>query len=314
MERRLFDEAEEQEGYYLDNGASLCPQCHIKAEQTLLSCEEIRLAANIQKVVLPSHLYTENAYDKWGNIILHDGRRLRGELFYDPSVQKILRSGGVMDTFCKYVKYPRTHFLPWGRKSTDDDRILSSVKHFEGRRVVVTPKMDGENTTCYDDYIHARSIDGQSHPSQSWVKNLHAKIGYNIPAGWRVCGENLYAKHTIAYNHLDTYFYVFSIWDDNNECLSWEETIEWAKLLDLQLMPVLYDGIWDESIIRNICPDTFNGDPCEGYVVRVWDRFSYSQFRKSVAKYVKPEFSEKLSEGASHWRYKRVVVNQLREV
>ena len=37
MERRLFVDS----GYYLQNGATLCPVCHIKAEQTLISPSDL---------------------------------------------------------------------------------------------------------------------------------------------------------------------------------------------------------------------------------------------------------------------------------
>jgi len=45
-----------------------------------------------------------------------------------------------------------------------------------GREVVVTEKMDGENTTMYCDNIHARSIDGRHHPSRDWVKMTVGEI------------------------------------------------------------------------------------------------------------------------------------------
>ena len=89
-----------------------------------------------------------------------------------------------------------------------------------GREVVVTEKLDGENTTMYTDYIHARSLDSHHHPSRDWVKQLHGEIGYKIPVGWRVCGENMYARHSIVYYDLTTYFYGFSIWDETNTALS----------------------------------------------------------------------------------------------
>ena len=53
IERRLFSDG----GYYLDNGASVCGDCHIKAEQTVISPQELRDAAGIRKIVLPEHLY-----------------------------------------------------------------------------------------------------------------------------------------------------------------------------------------------------------------------------------------------------------------
>lgn len=199
LERRLWPDG----GYHLDNGATLCGECHIRAEQTVLSCEAIREAAGIERVVLPSHLYPDERYDKWGNTILASGLRLRGELFDDESVQKILAP--VLSQFTKYVKYPRTWHLPWSPGTTSDDRVLPSTDLFAGRRVVVTVKMDGENTTMYSDSMHARSLDSRNDETRHWVLNYHSQVAWQIPEGWRVCGENLFAKHSIAYRGLPSY-------------------------------------------------------------------------------------------------------------
>jgi len=307
VERRLWGECG---GYHLSNGASLCPECHIKAEQTVITCEEIREAAGITETLLPSHYYKENRIDKWGNIILPDGRRLIGELYHDESVHKILKSGGVLGEFCKYVKYPRTLHLSFSDKVTDDDRVLENEDHFIGRRVIVTEKLDGENTSLYPNFMHARSIDGQNHPSRNWLKSFHANMGYNIPEGWRICGENMYAKHTIYYENLEHYFYIFSIWNESNRCLSWEDTLLWSELLELKVVPILYDGVWDESCIKSLCKNNER----EGFVVRVADEFSYSEFRTSIAKWVHPSFREKLkSEDTFHWRYSAITPNKLKD-
>lgn len=305
IERRLFDNG----GYFLSNGASLCQVHHIEAEQTTLSCEEIRLATGIKEVVLPLHLYNDNdyTYDKWGNIIMPNGTRVRGELFYDESVQKILSQGKVLDLFSKYVKYPRTMHLPWSEKMTKDDRALQSVEHFVGKEVVVTLKMDGENTTMYKDHIHARSLDSGSHPSRKWVKGLWGRINYEIPEGWRLCGENLYAVHTIPYKNLGSYFQLFSIWNEKNICISWDETLEYAELLGLKTVPVLYRGIWDEAKIKALFKPELDGNACEGYVVRLADEFTYGEFRKSVAKFVSGNFVIK----HGHWAQQKMTENEL---
>jgi hypothetical protein len=282
MERRLWSDG----GYYLDNGVSLCEQCHIRAEMTVITCEQLRHLAGIKKVILPPHLYDDNIYDKWGNIILSDSVRVKGELFHDESVQKILKQGNVLSNFREWVKYPRTYHLPWSDNITDDDEVLSNTKMFEDRRVVVTEKMDGENTSIYKNYIHARSIDGRDHFTRSWVKNMAAKIQHDIPDGWRICGENLYAEHSIHYKDLPSYFMVFSIWDNENNCLSWEETESYCDLLDLYHVPVLYKGIWDEEIIKNLYSDKEHRTK-EGYVVRKACEFPYLNFRNCVAKYVR---------------------------
>ncbi|GED71839.1 2'-5' RNA ligase [Brevibacillus reuszeri] len=203
-------------------------------------------------------------------------------------------------------KYPRTFHLPWSRSRTDDDKILRTVTHFEGKEVVVTEKLDGENTTLYRDYIHARSIDSKDHESRHWVKMLHGMISFHIPDGWRICGENVFAKHSIYYETLTSYFYVFSIWNENNECLSWDETNEWATLLGLEVAPVLYRGIWNEDRVKSCYTkvSVFGGEQ-EGYVARVADRFLYEDFKWSAAKFVRKNHVQT----DQHWLAQAVVPN-----
>lgn len=306
MERRLFPDG----GYYVDNGASLCEFHHIGAERTDigLSPDDLRQYCGIKNVILPPHLYRDQEYDKWGNPVLPNGQRLRGELFDDPSVQKILSKVIQAGIFVNRVKYPRTYHLPWSPGMTKDDRMMDSDKAFEGKEVVAIVKMDGENTTMYNDYIHARALEYHPHPSRDRVKALHATIAHNIPEGWRVSGENMYAKHSIHYKNLPDFFLMFAIWNEKNECLSWDETEEWAELLGLTLCPVLWRGTYDRKLLENLYTPTYNGDECEGYVLRVTDSFHYSQFRNMVGKYVR--------KGHVHtqafWRHQQIVPNEWR--
>ena len=248
MERRLWPDG----GFYLDNGASVCAQHHLACEMTHLSVEDVRAACGIMHVVLPPHLYADQHYDKWGNPILSNGQRLKGELFYDASVQKVLERGGVLDRFTHWVKYPRTHHIPWSPGIQSDDRVIESMATFEGQRVIVTEKKDGENTTFYCDHMHARSVESGSHPSRSWVKNFWSGIRADIPTGWRVCGENLFARHAILYTDLESYFLGFSVWNETNVCLAWDETLEWFALLGVSPVPLLYDGIYNAQAIREL--------------------------------------------------------------
>ena len=279
IERKLWENG----GYFLDNGVSLCEKHHLQAEMTLVSCEELRRLAGITKIVVPEHLYADDVMDKWGNPVLPNGRRLKGELFDDPSVQKILNQGNVLNLFSRYVKYPRTYHLPWSPGVTKDDRIIKSTNVFEGREVVVTVKMDGENTTMYNDYIHARSLSDKKHWSKSWVKNFHGGIAHDIPEDMRFVVENLYAKHSIKYDDLESYCYGISAWV-NLTCLDWNTTVDWFELLGIPMVPVLYRGVWDERKIRSI---TLDYEKQEGYVVRLTDSFHYRNFSRSIAKFVR---------------------------
>ena len=305
LERRLWTAPTEFGGYFLANGATLCSKHHLEAEQTVLTCEQIREAAGITQVLLPAHLYDDACYDKWGNQTLPNGTRLRGELFYDESVQKILALGGVLGEFLPYTRYQRTYHLPWSNM-TKDDRMLPDTSQFEGEEVVVTVKLDGANVTLYPDYIHGRSVKPLAGRDSGMVKALHAQIRHDIPQGWRLCGENLYAKHSIFYQSLAAYFQLFSVWDDRNECLSWDETLEWAALLGLTPVPVLYRGLWDAAKVSALYRPQYDGSDMEGYVVRLARRFSYGAFRRSTAKFVRPNFA-----AGRHNYHQALEVNEL---
>lgn len=208
------------------------------------------------------------------------------------------------------VKYPRTFHLPWSRSYTNDDKVLKHVQHFEGKEVVVTEKMDGENTTLYRDYLHARSIDSKDHPSRHWIKMFHSMLSGSIPEGWRLCGENMFAQHSIHYQELSSYFLLFSIWNERNTCLAWDETEAWAKRHMIETVPVLYQGIWNEEAIKKCYTkqSVFGGEQ-EGFVVRLADEFHYDDFIYSAAKFVRKNHVQT----DEHWMNKPVIPNTLKK-
>lgn len=311
IERRLFDNG----GYDIDNGVSLCGRHHILAEQTVLSCEDLRTAAGVQRLVLPIQLDKGGRYDKWGNMFMPSGQRMRGELFEDVSVQAILRSGGVLNTFAPYVKFPKIDHFPWSEGADpNSDRLMSQAdvaKYFEGQEVVVGEKLDGENTSCYRDLVHARSIDGRSHPSRDWMKKLHSSFCYDIPENWRVCGENVFAEHSIHYNGLPSYFFVFAIYDQFNHCLPWTETAEYAKMLGLETMPVLYRGPFNVEAIKKLFTgkSAFGTSEQEGYVGRMAGKIRWPDHRRSFAKFVRKGHVRT----HGHWMHGAITRNELKE-
>jgi RNA ligase-like protein len=282
LERKLWSDG----GYYLANGASLCGEHHMEAEQTTLSCEQVREAAGILEPLLPEHLPLDERYDKWGNPILKNGQRLRGEIFFDKGAQTMLAS--VLGLFTNRVKPHRTLHLPWSRSVGDDDRVLANLDAFAGEEVVVTAKMDGRGTTMMRDLVYAKSIAGVSGPGTSRIKALHATIAQHLPEDWRLCGEDMQVEHSIAYRNLRAYFYLFAAWDERNVARSWDETLELATILDLVPVPVLYRGPWVADEIRALGEITeLEGDPLEGYVVRVTRAFSAGETPRVVGKFVR---------------------------
>ena len=203
-------------------------------------------------------------------------------------------------------KYPRTPHLSFSPGVGGDDIKLNSDRIFANCEVVITEKLDGENTTLYPDCRHARSLDSRHHPSRAWVKALQASIANDIPSGWRICGENLYARHAIAYDNLASYFYVFAIWNRDNYCLSWQDTQEWAAILGLELPLIMYQGLWNEATIKAI-GEKLDCKSTEGYVVRKTAQFHYRDFSHNVAKWVRANHVQT----DTHWMYREVVPNRL---
>ncbi|MFD3872602.1 RNA ligase family protein [Streptomyces sp. NPDC058623] len=199
--------------------------------------------------------------------------------------------------------YPRTAHLPWSPGATSDDVRARGTAALAGREVVVTEKLDGENTTLYPDGLHARSLDSAHHPSRAWVKGLQSRIGAGIPTGWRVCGENVYARHSLAYEDLDSWFYGFSVWDGDH-CLDWDRTVRFLRRLGVPTPRVLWRGVHDERALRRLRVDTTRQ---EGWVVRTVAGFEREDFGRYVAKWVRGGHVRT----DTHWMYAPVVPNGL---
>lgn len=203
------------------------------------------------------------------------------------------------------IKYPRTPHLPYSESKTDDDKTLPSDEHFNGMDVVVTIKMDGENTTVYPDgYVHARSLEGVSHEWQNWIRGNVWNFCTGLPTNWRICGENLYAKHSIGYrfNSIEDTFQVFHIADET-KFLPWTAVKSVCEQLGLKTVPEIYAGPYD----RNAIMDAFerykteaakNGQEVEGFVVRYAGEIPYNDFDQYVGKYVRANHVQT----DKHWR------------
>ena len=203
------------------------------------------------------------------------------------------------------LKYPRTPHLPSSPGCTNDDKRLSSFNDLRDGMYIITEKMDGENTTMMRDRIYARSLDSNNHPSRNYVKGIWGQISYKIPKGYRICGENLYAKHSIHYKNLTSYFQVISIWDGNNNCIDFSETITLCNWLGLKQCPFL--GMISKEELQNYKPD-LDWDNHEGFVARHKDTFHYDDFQHNVAKWVRPQHVQT----DEHWMNNVIIKNELK--
>lgn len=208
------------------------------------------------------------------------------------------------------LKYPRTLHAPWSPGATSDDKVHTDMDYFNNKRVVVTLKMDGENSTLTPERCYARSIDSRDHPSRHWLKLFHATIRSNLDADEFICGENLFAQHSIHYDDLESYFVGFSLWqkiDETAMCVDWDSTIKRFDELDVQPVEVIYDGIFNEKLIKNAFEPFANAH--EGYVIRIAESFPREDFAKCVAKFVRKNHVQT----DEHWMYKSIIKNKLKE-
>lgn len=227
-----------------------------------------------------------------------------------------------------YYKYPRTLHLPFSKHLTTDDKKMTENtmrQMFENQEVVVTEKLDGENCNLYPDHYHARSTASKDHATRHWIKGLWGSIQSEIPEGWRICGENVFAEHSIHYKSLTSYFYVFSIWDENNIALSWDDTVEVSQGLGLEIVPVLWRGLWDEDRVKSCYTgeSVFKGSydvktkelAQEGFVCRITDALNYPQFKtnerlwlEGIGKMVRKNHVNT----GEHWLFKEIKKNELK--
>ncbi len=216
-----------------------------------------------------------------------------------------------MDKF----KYPRTPHLPWSPGISSDDEVLDITPWSPLDKINVTMKMDGENTTIGPDYVHARSLDSSYHQSRTWVKNFAAEWQWDLKDDERICGENLYARHSILYHNLESFFLGFSYWT-GDWCHSWEETEAKFAEYGIISVPVLFHDVsyvtlstpfQKGSVVSSWFESEDRYKDREGYVVRSVGGFSYNEFSKNVAKYVRAHHVK--TDG--HWMHERVGRNGL---
>jgi hypothetical protein len=183
--------------------------------------------------------------------------------------------------------------LPWSPGTTSDDRIASSVETLIGKQIVFTEKLDGENSGIEKKAVYARSHAAPTiSPWSRMVRELHSLIKNDIEPDMFLFGENMEGIHSIEYENLESPFYLFGIRQESR-WFSWKEVEEYAYLLGIPTVPVLYKGIVNtskelEDLTNSLVhqPSALGGKR-EGIVVRVADSFEDEDFATSVMKWVR---------------------------
>ena len=209
-------------------------------------------------------------------------------------------------------KYPRTFHLPFSPGTTSDDRIARDIDALFREPVVITEKLDGENTCINRFGVFARS---HGAPTRNpWATYLWDRwnVLKTMLGDLEIFGESLYAVHSIEYTGLQAHFYVFAI-RDNARWLSWDEVEFYAGLIDLPTVPVLFRGMIEADaleplVLRLVREPSFLSDPDlgaserEGVVARVARELTDEEFDTHVFKWVRKGHVRTTEHWTRNWR------------
>ncbi len=203
-------------------------------------------------------------------------------------------------------KYGRTYHLPQSPGSSKDDRRMPHQDVLRAAsQVVITEKMDGENTTLHAGGTHPRSLDARYHPSRDWIKAFAATIVPELAPDERIIGEYLFARHSISYDALPSYFLGFA-WSVGGVFQSWGDTTGRFQALGITPVPVLDQGKFHEGLVAQVVND-MDFITQEGFVLRVSDAFAEGDMATHMGKYVRAGHVQ----SDTHWSKAELVKNTL---
>ena len=190
-------------------------------------------------------------------------------------------------------KYNRTYHFPFSPGATNDDRIANSMSNLIGQEIVITEKLDGENTGMTRGGVYARSH--AAYTTSPWsreVRQIHDRIKFDILEDVFIFGENMEGIHSIEYTNLTSYFYIFGI-RDNNIWIPWKDVEDWAFLLDIPTVPVLFKGVVNsekelQALVEKLAKEpSALGGVREGIVCRNASLFHNGDFSSNLLKFVR---------------------------
>jgi len=287
IERRIWTEPYEYQGYLVDNGVSVCAEHHMAAEKNWIPPQAFRRILDLP-TVKPKSLRCDTDYSKWG------------DPFRMPTRDA--------------AKYPSSSYLDLSPGKHGGNDVISPTT-FADMPVVVTIKMDGSNVALRRDSMGARNGDTANHKSFDMLKALHSGFRHQIPEGIEIFGEWLYAKHSILYTGslaLRSYLQIFAAYDMNwRVWLSWSDVVSLAYKIGYPVVPIVAAGTYKDWQLLNVVPtlgEEVIQDGHEGVVIRSIYPFHYGQFGTFLGKYVR----ENHVQTDDHWQAGPIVKNEVR--
>jgi len=209
-------------------------------------------------------------------------------------------------------KYPKTLHLPWSKGLLNDDRMSKDISGLIGISIVITEKLDGSNTAFTNKHVYGRShVAPTENEWDAKVRELHSILKHSISEDLYIFGEAMSAIHSIEYTNLTSHFYMFGA-RYQGTWSSWEEVEDYAFLLDLPTVPVLFKGIINsekelqELTEKLVKEESVLGGQREGIVCRVQRQFTDDEFETCVAKWVRANHVTTNEHWQKNWKFAKI--------
>ena len=87
--------------------------------------------------------------------------------------------------------------------------------------------------------VYARTMSSEAtHASFGPIKQLAAEISYSVPKDIQLFGENMFGIHSIEYDGLNSFFYLFAALENGSVWLAWDWVTELADEIGVPTVPV----------------------------------------------------------------------------
>ena len=218
------------------------------------------------------------------------------------------------------MKYPRTYHVSGSQEVFSDDKMLSTEveESFLNKDLIVTEKLDGGNACLFEGKVFARTHATETfHPSFSKLKALYHSIYYSIYFDfdrYMLFGENMQALHSIEYTKLNSAFYLFGVFDNQEKIwLSWKELKMISEKLSIPTVPFIvkisFKTIkeWREWIDMEMKKESALGPNREGFVFRVPENFNEKDFSNKVCKAVRKGHVQTEEHWSKNWVEQKII-------
>jgi len=248
-------------------------------------------------------------------------------------------------------KYPRTPHLEGSRLQPGDEGLESvSFLSIRGRYIVCEEKLDGAQAGLSFDESGKLWLQSRGHYLTGGVREKH----FNLFKQWAnahaaalrevlgsrhvLCGEWLYAKHTIFYDQLPHYFHEFDVYDRETDAfLSTERRRQLLAGLPLVSVPVLWHGTPGtlDDLVSLVGPSRYKGPAWRERLTmtcaergleleRVWKETDFLDLMEGLYikaeedghvvgryKWIRASFLTTVVDSGTHWLKRPIVPNLL---